>query len=101
MLMRQQYQQRILEQRSTGAAVKRGVDAAFDQPRQGDAGEIGSDQRKKAEDEKAAVALDQKLDTVVVAKNCDALGCAGLTARRRLIPWIRRARRALRPSCRP
>jgi len=47
-----------VEQRALAAMAKSGIDAALDQPRQGDAGEICADQRKNAEDKKAAMAVD-------------------------------------------
>ena len=62
-------QQRIAEQRALGAMVKSGIDAALDQPRQGDAGEIGADQRKNAENEETAMTINEKLNTMVIAKN--------------------------------
>ena len=49
--------------------MQRGIDAALDEPGQSDAGEIGSDQRQNAEDDESAVALDEKLDAVVIAQN--------------------------------
>ena len=67
-------QQRIVDQRSVSfAGMKGGIDAALDQPRQGDAGEIGGDQRQDAEKYKPAVALDKKLNPVVIAKNFSVL----------------------------
>jgi hypothetical protein len=49
--------------------VKSGIDAALDQPGQGDAGEIGADQRENAEDKETAMAINEKLNTMVIAKN--------------------------------
>jgi hypothetical protein len=61
--------------------MERSIDAALDQPRQSDTGKICGDQREKAEDEETAVALDEKLDAVVVAKNCAALSDASAPQR--------------------
>jgi hypothetical protein len=38
--------------------VKSGIDAVFDQPRHGDPGQIGANQRKNAQDKKAPVTVD-------------------------------------------
>ena len=54
-------------------ARKRRIDAALDQPRQRDAGKIGGDQGNNAEQEQPAVAVNEKLDPVVVAKNLSIL----------------------------
>jgi hypothetical protein len=62
-------QQRILEQGTIGGGAERRIDAIFDQPGQSDAREIGGDERKDAEDEITPVALNEKLDAVVVAEN--------------------------------
>ncbi len=52
-------QKRVLEQRSLGIArAERRIDAALDQPRQSDAGEIGGDQRNNAEDEEISMTVD-------------------------------------------
>ena len=62
-------QQRILEQGTIGVGADRRIDAALDQPGQGDAREIGSDERENAKDEKTPVAINKELDAVVVAEN--------------------------------
>jgi hypothetical protein len=52
-------QQRIPEQRATGVrGAKRRIDAAFDQPGEGDAGKVRADQRKNTQDEKAAMPVN-------------------------------------------
>jgi hypothetical protein len=45
----EQNQQRVLNQRALGVGVQRRIDAAFDQPRQRDAGKISADEREKPE----------------------------------------------------
>jgi hypothetical protein len=63
-------QQRIFEQGSIAfRRAQRRVDAVLDQPGQSDTGEIGSDKRDNAEDKKMPVAVDEKLNAVVIAKN--------------------------------
>jgi hypothetical protein len=62
-------QQRILEQGTIGVGADRRIDAALDQPGQGDTREIGSDERENAKDEKTPVAINKELDAVVVAEN--------------------------------
>src|SRR6266545_8007191 len=67
-------QQRIFEQGSTALRrAQRRVDTVLDQPGQSDTGEIGSDKRENAEDKKMPVAVDEKLNAVVIAKNRDVL----------------------------
>jgi len=64
----------IFEQRAIAPRVaKRRIDAVLDQPGQGDAREIRRDQRENAQDEKAAVAINQELDAMVMAKNRSVL----------------------------
>jgi hypothetical protein len=59
-----------VEQRAiAGTLAKSRVDTVLDQPRQGDAGEIGGNQRNDAENKKPAMAIDQKPDAVVMTKN--------------------------------
>jgi len=71
---RANYQQRVGQRRSVAIlGPQRRVDAALDQPRQGDAGEIGGDEGNNAEQEQPAVAVNEKLDPVVVAKNLSVL----------------------------
>ena len=76
-------QQRVGQQR--GAALlgpQRRVDATLDQPRQGDAGEIGGDQGNDAEQEQPAIAVNEKLDPVVVTKNLSILWFGAARKRR-------------------
>jgi hypothetical protein len=52
-------QQRILDQRAiAGRGAKRGIDAALDQPRQANAGEVGGNQRQNAQDEKPSMPVN-------------------------------------------
>ena len=63
-------QQRIPEQRTVRCpVVESGIDAALDQPGQGDAREIGADQREDAEDKETTMTVDKKLNAVVITKN--------------------------------
>jgi hypothetical protein len=66
-------QQRILKQRTIGRGAERRIDTALDQPGQGDAREIGGDERQNAKDEITSVAINEKFDPVVVATNCRIL----------------------------
>src|SRR5258706_3958390 len=67
-------QQGIMKQRQTSIfGVQRGIDAALDQPGKRDAGQISGDQRQDAEENQPAIALDEKLDAVVIAKNFSIL----------------------------
>jgi len=59
--------------------AERGIDPVLDQPWQRNAGEVGGDQRKNTENEKTAVAVNEKLDPVVIAKN---ISVPSSTARR-------------------
>ena len=71
---RAQYQQRVGQQRNVAfLSAQRRVDAAFDQPRQGDAGEIGGDQGNNADNEQPAVAVNEKFDPVIVTQNLSIL----------------------------
>jgi hypothetical protein len=54
-------------------AVYGGIDPALDQPGKRHPGKIGGHERKNPEDQKAAIAIDQEFDAVVVAKNRSAL----------------------------
>jgi hypothetical protein len=45
------------------------IDAALDQPGDGDAREIGRDQRQNTENEKPPVPVNEKFDAVVIVKN--------------------------------
>ena len=71
---RAENQQRVSDER--GAAVlgmQRRIDAAFDQPGQGYAGKIGGDQRNNAKKEQSAVAVNEKLDPMIIVKNLSIL----------------------------
>ena len=69
-----QDQQRILNQRWAGLfGAESRIDAALDQPRNGDTRQIRSDQRQNAEDEKTAMAVNKKFDPVVIATNFGVL----------------------------
>jgi hypothetical protein len=57
----------------TALGAQRRIDAAFDQPRQGDAGEIGGDQRNNTEEEQPAIAVNQEFDAVIIVKNFSIL----------------------------
>jgi hypothetical protein len=70
----EQNQRGIFDQRALAIrAAQRRVDTALNQPRQRDTGQVGGDEREDAENEKAAVAINQKLDAMVIAKNRSAL----------------------------
>ena len=53
--------------------MQRRIDASFDKPRHGDAGEIGSDEGENAEDEKASITVNEKFDALIIAKNRSVL----------------------------
>ena len=60
--------QRVAEQRPRVARPIQGrIDPSLDQPGKRHAGKIRGDQRKNAQDEKMTVAVNEKLDPVVVA----------------------------------
>jgi len=50
--------QRVFDERTMAVRAKSRIDTALDQPGQGDAGEVGGNQRQNAEDKKTAMALD-------------------------------------------
>jgi hypothetical protein len=59
-----------LSQRSAGLfSAESGIDAALDQPRNGDARQIRGDQRQNAEDEKTAMPVNKEFDPIVIAEN--------------------------------
>jgi hypothetical protein len=63
-------QQGVAQQRSVGGVpIKRRIEAAFDQPGERNAREVGGDQRYNAKKQKPAVALDEKFDAVVMTEN--------------------------------
>jgi hypothetical protein len=49
------------------------IDAALDQPGDGDAREVGRDQRQDTEDEKPPVPVNEEFDAVVITKNFSVL----------------------------
>jgi hypothetical protein len=49
------------------------IDAALDQPGDGDAREVGRDQRQNTENEKSPVPVNKEFDAVVIAKNFSVL----------------------------
>jgi hypothetical protein len=53
--------------------AERGIDTVLDQPRQSDPCQIGRYEGKNAEDEKTAIAINEKLDTMIIAKNLSVL----------------------------
>jgi len=66
----EQNQRGIFDQRPLGVSgPERRIDTALDQPRQRDTGEVGGDEREDAENEEPAVAINEKLDPMVIAKN--------------------------------
>jgi hypothetical protein len=67
-------QQWIIELRIVGfPGGQRRIDAALDQPGQSDAGKVGGDERNDAENDKPAIAVDEKLDALIVTKNLPLL----------------------------
>jgi len=70
------------ERRVAVPGAQRRVDAAFDQPWQGQTGKIGGDQGKNTEQEQPAVAVNEKLDPVVIAQNLRVLWFAVSVPRR-------------------
>ena len=80
---RAENQQGISDERSVAVlGAHRRVDAAFDQPWQGKTGKISGDQGKNAEKEQPSVAVNEKLDPVVIAKNLCVLWFAVWVPRR-------------------
>jgi hypothetical protein len=70
----EQNQRGILDQRALAVrAAQRRVDAALDQPRQGDTGKVGGNEREDAEKQEPAVAINEKLDAMVIAENRSVL----------------------------